>query len=140
MDVPVHIADWMPTFAALTGAKTETDPQWDGVDIWPLLDGTSTRAPERAIFWNFRGSQFALRDGDWKLITAEHTDPARSELFDIARDPYEKNELSARHPEVVARMLERIREERKLDGVSRRPDAPADGLRATPAAALAGAS
>ncbi|MFC1713589.1 sulfatase-like hydrolase/transferase [Candidatus Poribacteria bacterium] len=122
LEHPMHIVDWMPTFTNLVGYTPKEDPQWDGVDIWPLINGEADSIKPRSIFWNFTGARFALREGDWKLITAEHMDPARSELYNIATDPYETHNAAKDEPDVTKEILNRIRQERKLDETSKRDD------------------
>jgi arylsulfatase A-like enzyme len=118
---PMHIVDWMPTLTRLVGCSPSRDPQWDGVDIWPVI--TEGEAIEnRTIFWNFKGTQFGIRHRDWKLITTDEMRPENSELYNIDIDPYETEELSKEHPETVRQLLELVVEERRLDGTSQRHD------------------
>ena len=44
-----------------------------------------------------------MRDGDWKLIFTPFDPP---QLYDLVVDPAERNDLAAKHPEVVARMMD----------------------------------
>ncbi len=126
MSRPVHAVDWMPTLCALTDSRPWRDPQWEGVDIWPLLDPQSTRAaPEleqRAIYWNVRDEQFAVREGRWKLIVRDQPATVAVELFDMDTDARETTNLADAHPEEVARLHDVIAAQRKLDGVSARPE------------------
>jgi arylsulfatase A-like enzyme len=49
---------------------------------------------------------FAINDGQWKLIrntVRPHGGP-EFELYDFARDPINKNDVAAQHPDVVARL------------------------------------
>ena len=118
MDHPVHISDWMPTFTNLVEASPEIDPQWDGVDIWPLIE-EGAEPEERSIYWNFRNTAgLAARIGDWKLM--QHY--GKTELFNIADDPYERNELSADYRDRVTDMTDWIRQQRELDDTSKRDD------------------
>ena len=119
----MHSVDWMPTFAGLCGYQPPSDPQWDGIDMWPVLSG-ERRGGDRSLFWNFRGREFGARIGDWKLITDATMSPEGSELYNIAEDPYEVSELSARHPTKMRELLGALAEDRKKDGRSKRPDAP----------------
>ena len=119
---PLHMVDWMPTLTGRLGYTPETDPQWDGVDIWPLLAEEAYRIERKPIFWNFRGNVFGLREGDWKLITDAEMRPEGSELFHIGADPYETRDVAADNPERVHRLLETIAQERKLDDSSKRSD------------------
>ena len=120
---PLHITDWMPTFTRLVGYTPENDPQWDGVDVWPLLTGEAMEIERKPLFWNFRGASFGIREDGWKLIADETMAAENTELYHIGTDPYETQEMAAKHPERVHRMLEAIAEERKLDDTSKRPDA-----------------
>ena len=119
---PLHITDWMPTFTRLVGYMPESDPQWDGVDVWPLLTGEAMAIERKPLFWNFRGASFGLREGGWKLIADETMVAENTELYHIGTDPYETQDMAEKHPERVHRMLEMIAEERKLDDTSKRPD------------------
>ena len=47
-----------------------------------------------------------VREGDWKLILP--ADGKRSELYDLARDPHEKNNLAKAEPERVQRLTRLI--------------------------------
>jgi arylsulfatase A-like enzyme len=122
LDAPIHIVDWMPTFAALLGCELSADPQWDGIDIWPLLSGQSQRAPERSLYWNLVHSRFAVRNRGWKLIRREHASCPETELYHIAEDPLEERDLAANHPEIVQELLSILEQQHSLDDTSKRSD------------------
>jgi len=99
---PLHAVDWMPTLCALGGANPKGDLKWDGRDVWPWLSG-STKPEPRALYW--AGTRFqtaAVRDGDWKLFLTRKSDKA--ELFNLASDPFEKEDLAAKESERVQRL------------------------------------
>ena len=50
-----------------------------------------------------------IRDGDWKLIWRAPL-PESVELYDIAKDPSEKNNVAAAHPDKVAVLKKRANE------------------------------
>lgn len=52
----------------------------------------------------FRGG---LRQGDWKLIWRTVL-PTSVELYNLADDPYEKNNVAAAHPDKVAAVQARL--------------------------------
>ena len=52
-----------------------------------------------------------MRDGDWKLI--EHYEDGRQELFNLASDIGETNDLAAREPKRAARMARSLAEWRR---------------------------
>jgi arylsulfatase A-like enzyme len=122
LEHPVHIVDWMPTLTKLAGYTPEADPQFDGVDIWPLLIGEGGPSEERKMFWNFRGQDFCIREGDWKLIVRSPDADEQTELYNIGSDPYEKHDVAAENPHIVNRLKEKLDQERTLDDSSKRSD------------------
>jgi arylsulfatase B len=48
-----------------------------------------------------------VRQGDWKLIWRTLI-PTSVDLYNLAEDPYEKNNLAAAHPDKVAAMQDRL--------------------------------
>jgi arylsulfatase A-like enzyme len=96
---PVVLTDLVPTLLAAAGvdAAKAVGPL-DGVDITPLLAGDDM--PDRTLYWHFpnytnQGSRpaAAIRDGDWKLI--QHFDSGRVELYNLALDVGELNDVAA---------------------------------------------
>ena len=99
---PLHAVDWMPTLCALAGWTPDSDLKWDGRNVWPSLSGESQPEP-RSLYWAGTGFRTAaVRDGDWKLILERRND--RAELFDLSRDPHEKQDLAAAEPERVRQL------------------------------------
>lgn len=93
---PVIQLDVLPT--ALAAAGCEVNPDWgiDGVNLLPLLEGKTNNLAQRELYWRF-GVQYAIRQGDWKLVKAGLNEPVM--LVNLANDPGEKTDLSARNPE-----------------------------------------
>jgi arylsulfatase len=109
------IMDLLPTFLALAGtqhpgATYRGQPVLPvkGQSLLPLLSGKAAAAhPVDQLFgWELLG-QRAVRQGDWKLVWDNTAPPAqrRWQLFNIAKDPFEQNDLSASDPERYAQML-----------------------------------
>lgn len=112
LDRPIHVADWMPTIAALAGYRPEADLRWDGVDqSAALLDPSSAAADpaarERTLYWVAPGRRSrAVRLGDWKLIESRAgSGTLQLELFDLARDPGETTNRAEAEPERVRGLL-----------------------------------
>jgi len=101
VDVPVHIVDWMPTLCGLAGYSPRRDLKWDGRDIWPFVVGRTRKAEPRTLYWKTPGSS-ALRYGDLKLIAKKGAGDAQ--LYNIVKDPYEKQDLAKKQPDAVARL------------------------------------
>lgn len=101
-DNPIIQLDILPT--ALAAAGVAIDPSWklDGVDLLPYLTGADKAKPHESFFWRFN-EQWAVRDGDWKLVVSRIDGP-QPKLFNLAEDIGEANDLAAKHPEKVAEL------------------------------------
>ena len=110
---PLHAVDWFPTLCKLTGASTAQKKPLDGLDIWPVLT-QGAKSPHDAIpLIGSRDGQYAIRVGDWKLLInpAEFKRNVKSEpveLYNLAEDLGEKNNLAATQPERVKEMRARL--------------------------------
>ncbi len=117
-DALVSLTDMLATFAAITGADLPGNAGEDSYNILPLLLGEESETPLRdaAILHSSQG-MFAIRQGPWKLIEGRgsggftapaHIDPAPGEpagqLYNLAEDISETNNLYQQHPDVVARL------------------------------------
>ncbi len=104
----VALMDIYPTLVDLTSQK---DLNTDGKSITPLLSGKESWN-ERTIFWHSEKARprntgdtksSAVRKGDYKLIHW-YKEP-RVELYNIALDPSEQNDLSKQKPELTSQLL-----------------------------------
>jgi arylsulfatase A-like enzyme len=107
--------DVLPTLAEIAGV---TYPgSIDGISFLPELLGKDGQPEHDHLYWEFheRGGRQAVRKGNWKAVKLNAaTDPeARIELFDLANDLGETNNVADAHPDVVeemARLLEEAHE------------------------------
>ena len=97
---PVISLDIPATIAAAAGAKLGTDKPVDGVSLLPLLTGQSKDAPHGELYWRF-GKQWAIRNERYKLLKVDNQPP---QLFDLAADIGEQNDLAGSQPEIVERL------------------------------------
>lgn len=103
--------DWFPTLLALAGATNDEPKGLDGINLMPTLQGHK-QAPRPFLYREFHGygGQQAVRVGDWKLIhrnlLARKGKPAKptTELYNLATDPSEKDNVAAAHPDIVAKL------------------------------------
>jgi arylsulfatase A-like enzyme len=106
--------DLTRTMLEAAGADTR-NARLEGIDLVPLLNGTSP-AVERTLFWRISSTtrqQRSIRSGDWKVLL----DGSIQMLFDVRRDPGERNDLAAQHPEIVQKLKAQIEAwEKDVDG------------------------
>ena len=104
-----YFPDILPTIAELCGAPLP--PDIDGLSLVPELLGAAAagrpQAQHKYLYWEFVG-QVAVREGNWKAIQPKAGAPW--ELYDLARDVSERDDLAARHPDVLARLQGHARE------------------------------
>jgi arylsulfatase A-like enzyme len=101
-DTPIVLTDLVPTLLEAAGMEADkVVGPLDGVNITSLLHGKSM--PARPLYWHFpnytnQGGRpaGAIRDGDWKLI--EQFEDGSVELFNLAHDVGETNNLAAQEP------------------------------------------
>ena len=106
----VHIMDVMPTCVEV--AQTNYPMYYDDRTITPM-EGTSLLAtldsitnPKRQLVFEHAGHP-AIREGDWKLVTAEYAFETMTlkpgiqyKLFNIIRDRSETNDLAEAYPDL----------------------------------------
>ncbi|MEZ6121704.1 MAG: sulfatase [Planctomycetaceae bacterium] len=107
-DQPVISMDFYPTILELAGLPAQPTNHADGTSLVPLLKGAPSmqHAPLVWHYPHYHGSTFtpgaALRDGDWKLI--EFYEFGQTELYNVAEDIGETQDLSAQFPDRTAAM------------------------------------
>ena len=98
--------DLFTTFAAVAGTQIPTDRIIDGQDLTPLLTGATKESPHDRFYY-YRGFDlYGVRQGVWKLVLPGKPPPDEDKmlLFDVQNDPGETKDLSAEHPEFVAKL------------------------------------
>ena len=101
--------DLLTTFARLSGAKAPTDRIIDGKDITPLLSGESeAKTPHQAFYYRRGKDLYAVRSGPWKLFVKNYrwsnANVPAGTLYNLREDIGETTDVSARHPDTVARL------------------------------------
>jgi arylsulfatase A-like enzyme len=113
--------DWLPTFAELVG-KSAPD-QIDGISMLPSILEKKEQASHDHLYWEFHelGGRQAVQKNGWKLVKYEVKDSSKTtiELFNLASDPSETQNLSVENPEKVAELEELIRKAHRPNPVFR---------------------
>lgn len=101
-DQPVISMDAFASALAAAGVAMPADRKVDSVNIIPHLAGEVKSPPHERLFWRMHNKQsFAVREGNWKLLRIGDSAP---ELYDLAADLSEKNNLADAQAEVVTRL------------------------------------
>ncbi len=115
--------DLLATAAEIVGAKVDEHGGEDSVSFRAVLLGEAKQPIRSSIVSQSIGGQFAIRDGDWKLCLcpgsggwsaprpgqADMSGLPAVQLFNLAIDPGETNNLEAKHPDRVAKMTQMLR-------------------------------
>lgn len=98
--------DALPTLAELAGGQAPDG--LDGISMVPTLLGQQAAGRAQRnheyLYWEYpeRGFSQAVRMGNWKAVRNKPRAPL--ELYDLAADLSEKNDVAKEHPDIVARM------------------------------------
>jgi arylsulfatase len=109
----MFVADIMPTLLEIAG--TSYPKTYNGRDLPPLIGKSwmpvlagkteSPRSQQDYLAWEIFGNR-ALRQGDWKLRWQfKSMGKSDWELFNVASDPAERNDLSEQYPDKVKELL-----------------------------------
>lgn len=99
--------DWMPTMLEVVGAKDSIPKNIDGISLLPTLLGEEqTERPFLYREFTGYGGQQTVRVGDWKAVRQNlgKGKAVKTELYNIAEDISEANDVAAENPEVLKRM------------------------------------
>jgi arylsulfatase A-like enzyme len=123
---PLSQVDLLASFAALAGRKLPDDSAPDSFNLLPALLGKSRQGRPHVVE---HAAALSLIAGDWKVIQP-HNGPRRNQtgneigndpapqLFNLASDIAEQNNVAAQHPDKVKELLGMLAQIQK-DGRSR---------------------
>jgi arylsulfatase len=114
--------DLLPTFAKLAGAKLPADRTLDGHDATSFLLGQSETSPRDDYFYYSGSLLTGVRVDQWKLVLPRPGKPPGTgwwgrmieavkevQLYDLDTDPGETTNVADKHPEIVAKLMARIK-------------------------------
>ncbi len=111
VDYPVSGIDFYPTIIDYAGISKPDNQVLDGVSLKPIIEGKSLE--ERPLFWHYPhyGNQGGepssiMRLGDWKIIN--YLEDGRLELYNLAKDPMEQNNLAESNQEKASQMNDQL--------------------------------
>jgi len=109
-NVPVISTDFYPTMLEMAGMPQKPTQHLDGQSFVPLLNGKE-QTHETLLGWHYphysnQGDRpgTAFRKGDWKLI--HHYENGGYELYNVAQDISEEQDLADEMPEKVTELRE----------------------------------
>ena len=103
--------DWFPTLVELCGVDSK-DMDVDGRSLMPVIKSASAPDPHKILHFDFL-DQWAVRDGDWKLIykaveilPGNYRKEIEDEYFlsNLKTDPSEKSNLASKYPGIVEKL------------------------------------
>jgi arylsulfatase A-like enzyme len=104
----MHVVDMYPTLITVSGAQLGKNKPLDGIDMWPTIS-EGKPSPRTEIVYNIEPFRAGVRQGDWKLIWRTLL-PDSIQLYNVAQDPSEKNNVAEQNPQIVATLQKRANE------------------------------
>jgi arylsulfatase A-like enzyme len=101
-DRPVISTDIFATIHAAAGAPKPKVKYIESNDLLPYLTGKHKEDPHEWLYWR-QSHKTAFRIGDMKIVRQS---PQKWEMYDLAKDPSETNNLNKKQPEEFKSLLE----------------------------------
>lgn len=115
---PANVCDIFPTLLSVAGCESPENHSTDGQSLAKLLSGERDserdssfvmhfpHSPHRSDYWS------SIRDGQWKMIyhyfPSNASNHSHYQLFNLAKDPSESNDLSTSEPAKLRGMMTRL--------------------------------
>lgn len=127
-DQPICQTDLLATLADVTDQSLPANAGEDSVSFHDLLIDQGAEFDRAPIIHHSASGGFAIRDGDWKLVMETKAKKQERELYDLATDPGETQNVIDQNPAVANRLADTIsdivRQGRSTPGPSQENDTP----------------
>ncbi|MDH3718325.1 MAG: sulfatase-like hydrolase/transferase [Planctomycetota bacterium] len=123
-DQLICLTDLFVTTAEITGREVPRGSCEDSVSFLPALAGQKIESSRPGVIHHSISGHFAYRQGKWKLVLAKASggwsspnersapsDAPKAQLYDMAADPGETNNLYLEKPEIAQRLLAQLGQE-----------------------------
>lgn len=131
-DIPVSGIDLLPTVCEIAGIPLPSDRAIDGTSFLPVIKGKPIKR-ETPLYWHFPRAKsipkVAMRIGDWKILATLEDLPEKQdmairpgemkalktatlatfELYNLAKDIGESNNLAKNKPKKLKEMIAKLR-------------------------------
>jgi len=117
----ICLTDFFRTTVDVLAAEVPAGSCEDSVSFLPALLGKQIDSPRTGVVHHSISGHFAYRVGDWKLLLARASggwsspkekdmgqDSDEAQLYNLAKDPREQNNLYNRQPDVAKKMLSQL--------------------------------
>jgi len=107
----VSSIDLYPTITEMVGLRID-EQHVDGLSLVPLLQEPLGELPREALYWHYphyyptTSPVSSIRQGDWKLL--EYFEDGHVELYNLAEDASEQNDLADQVPEKAAELKQEL--------------------------------
>lgn len=116
----ISTIDFFPSFCKLAGVAPPHGVTFDGEDVSEAFLGKPRAKRNNDLYWEYgrddsypypgrksdRSPNCAIRRGNWKALV--NADGSNLELYDLARDEHERNNLAARDPKRAKDLSQRL--------------------------------
>ena len=101
-DQAVTIMDWFPSLIEWCGVKN-LNVKLDGRSLQPIIDSPEIETAHPVIHFQWQ-NEWAVREGDWKLIGRKTPNKTRLSLHNLADDKPEVKNYIGEKPDLVQRL------------------------------------
>lgn len=134
ISTPTQAQDILPTLLDLCGVKAPAAARFDGVSLASWLRGKAPESDRKFVVQYSRAKlekwESAVVWNQWRLVHGK-------ELYDVAKDRAQQNDLAAKHPEVVEKLRAHYENWwKELEPLSRQFVTTSLGAKAQPAVTL----